>query len=89
VLKTDYGCEGDEVLVGRETPAELWADWLAHAIPHRWIAQRHFESRRDVAGRIANHGVVLAGGCAAGLYTRLSPRATDVSAISAAAVIEP
>ncbi len=89
VLKTDYGCEGDEVLVGRETPPEMWADWLAHALPHRWVAQRHFESRRDGAGRIANHGVVLAAGRAAGLYTRLSVGATDAGAISAATVIEP
>jgi len=89
VLKTDYGCEGDEVLVGRETPPEMWADWLAHAIPNRWVAQRHFESRRDGAGRVANHGVVLAGGRAAGLYTRLSVGATDAGAISAPVVIEP
>lgn len=89
VLKSDYGCEGDEVLVGRETAPEVWSDWIAHAIPRRWIAQRHFESRRDGAGRAANHGVVLAGGRAAGLYTRLSARATDVSAISVPAVIEP
>jgi len=89
VLKTDYGCEGDEVLVGRETPPEMWADWLAHAIPNRWVAQRHFESRRDGAGRVANHGVVLAGGRAAGLYTRLSVGATDAGAVSAPVVIEP
>jgi len=89
VLKTDYGCEGDEVLVGRETAPEMWADWLAHAIPNRWVAQRHFESRRDGAGRVANHGVVLAGGRAAGLYTRLSVGATDAGAVSAPVVIEP
>jgi glutathionylspermidine synthase len=89
VLKSDYGCEGDEVLVGRELSPEVWADWLAHAIPQRWVAQRHFDSRRDAAGRIANHGVFLAGGCAAGLYTRLSTRATDATAVSVATVVEP
>jgi len=89
VLKTDYGCEGDEVLVGREAPPEIWEDWLAHALPRRWVAQRHFESRRDGAGRIANHGVVLAGGRAAGLYTRVSAGATNAAAISVAAAVEP
>ena len=89
VLKTDYGCEGEEVTIGREVPQELWADLLAHAIPRRWIAQRHFDSRRDATGRIANHGVFVAAGCAAGLYTRLSQGATDASAISVAPVVEP
>jgi hypothetical protein len=88
VLKTDYGCEGEEVTIGREVPQELWADLLAHAIPRRWIAQRRFDSRRDAAGRIANHGVFIAAGCAAGLYTRLSQGPTDASAISVATVVE-
>jgi hypothetical protein len=89
VLKSDYGCEGDEVLVGRETPPSVWADWLAHAIPQRWIVQHHFDSRRDPGGRVANHGVFLIAGRAAGVYTRLSARATDASALSAATVIAP
>ena len=87
VLKTDYGCEGEEVTIGRDVPQELWADLLAHAIPRRWIAQRRFDSRRDAAGRVANHGVFIAAGCAAGLYTRLSQGATDASAISVAPVV--
>jgi glutathionylspermidine synthase len=89
VLKTDYGCEGEEVVVGREVSAELWADLLAHAIPNRWVAQRYFASRRDAQGRIANHGVFLIGGCAAGVYTRLSAGATDGHAVSVATVIAP
>jgi hypothetical protein len=88
VLKSDYGCEGEEVVIGRDTPQEAWAGLLAHAIPRRWIAQRRFDARRDEAGRVANHGVFLAAGCAAGLYTRLSVGATDGAAISVAPVIE-
>jgi glutathionylspermidine synthase len=88
VLKSDYGCEGDEVLVGREVSPEVWADWLGHAIPRRWVAQRHFDGRRDGAGRIANHGVFLAAGCAVGVYTRLSSCATDASAVSVATLVE-
>jgi len=89
VLKTDYGCEGEEVTLGCEVTQELWADLLAHAIPRRWIAQRRFDSRRDAAGRVANHGVFIAGGRAAGLYTRLSQGATDASAVSVAAMVAP
>ncbi len=89
VLKTDYGCEGEEVVIGRETLAEVWADVLAHALPERWVAQRYFDARRDGAGCIANHGVFLVAGCAAGLYTRVSPVATDAGAISIAAVVAP
>jgi glutathionylspermidine synthase len=89
VLKSDYGCEGEEVIVGREVTDEVWADWLAHALPRRWVAQRHFEARRDAAGRAANHGVFVVAGCAAGLYTRLSARATDATAVSVAPVIVP
>jgi uncharacterized circularly permuted ATP-grasp superfamily protein len=88
VLKTDYGCEGEEVVIGRDASPEVWADLLAHAIPSRWIAQRRFDARRDAAGRVANHGVFLAAGRAAGLYTRLSVGATDAAAISVAPVIE-
>jgi glutathionylspermidine synthase len=88
VLKTDYGCEGEEVVLGRDVSQEVWADLLAHAIPRRWVAQRRFDARRDAAGRVANHGVFVAAGCAAGLYTRLSVGATDASAISVAPVVE-
>jgi hypothetical protein len=88
VLKSDYGCEGEEVAIGRETNPDAWADLLAHAIPRRWIAQRRFDARRDARGRIANHGVFVAAGCAAGLYTRLSVGATDAAAVSVAPVVE-
>jgi hypothetical protein len=87
VLKSDYGCEGEEVVLGRDAAPEAWADLLAHAIPRRWIAQRRFDPRRDAGGRVANHGVFVTGGCAAGLYTRLSVGATDAAAISVAPVI--
>jgi len=89
VLKSDYGCEGEEVVIGRDVPADGWAELLAHAIPRRWIAQRRFDARRDLHGRVANHGVFVAAGCAAGLYTRLSVGATDAAAISVAPVVEP
>jgi hypothetical protein len=57
VLKSDYGCEGEEVVMGAETSDAEWARVLDDAIPTRWIAQRRFVPRADAAGRIANYGV--------------------------------
>ncbi len=93
VLKSDYGAEGDEVVVGKQVSDELWARSLAHARPGRWIVQQYFEARaheRDDAsepGQIANHGVWLVGGLASGIYTRLSTGATDPDARSVATFV--
>lgn len=89
VLKSDYGCEGDEVILGTACDASTWDEALAMAVPGRWIAQRFFEARRDGEGRIANHGVYLAGGRACGLFTRLSPGATDPKALCVPTLVEP
>jgi glutathionylspermidine synthase len=83
VLKSDYGCEGDEVVIGREAGAETWGEALEKAVPGRWIAQRYFTALPDSAGAVANHGVYLIGGEASGLYTRLSTGGTDRHAVSA------
>jgi hypothetical protein len=88
VLKSDYGCEGAEVIVGAETSQEDWERALALAIPRRWIAQRRFEPRRDASGAAVNHGVYIVAGSAAGLYCRRSPWATDNSSLSAAARLD-
>ena len=82
VLKSDYGCEGDEVLVGAETSAELWEESLRLAVPGRWIAQRRFVALTDALGRAANHGVYVIAGQPVGIYTRLSAGATDPTALS-------
>lgn len=82
VLKSDYGCEGDEVVIGRSVSDEIWSESLARAIPGRWIVQRYFDAARDEDLAIANYGVYLLGGLAAGIYTRLSPNATDATALS-------
>jgi len=82
VLKSDYGCEGDEVLVGAETTAALWEESLRMAVPGRWIAQRRFAPLTDAQGRLANHGVYIIAGQPAGIYTRLSAGATDPGALS-------
>ena len=82
VLKSDYGCEGDEVVIGAETDAVTWAACVDAARPGRFIAQRRFEPVRDRDGALANHGVYLIAGEAAGLYTRVSAGSTDRHALS-------
>jgi hypothetical protein len=87
VLKSDYGCEGEEVVMGAETSDAEWARVLDDAIPTRWIAQRRFVPRADAAGRIANYGVYVVGGQAAGIFTRLQAGHTDRAAVCAPTMV--
>ena len=87
VLKSDYGCEGEEVVIGAETTPAAWADAIADALPTRWIAQRRFQPFRDRAGQSINYGVYLVGGRAAGLFTRLQSGGTDRRATCAPTIV--
>ena len=87
VLKSDYGCEGEEVVIGAETTPASWADALADVLPTRWIAQRRFQPFRDRAGQSINYGVYLVGGRAAGLFTRLQSGGTDRRATCAPTIV--
>jgi glutathionylspermidine synthase len=88
VLKSDYGAEGDEVIVGRYVTDDVWRASLAHARPGRWIAQRFFEAKPiDDQGSIVNHGVFLVAGEASGLYARLQVGPTDGRALSAPVLV--
>ena len=80
VLKSDYGCEGEEVVIGAQTTPADWTNALADALPERWIAQRRFVPLSDRRGRTANYGVYLVGGRGAGLFTRLQSGGTDRTA---------
>jgi glutathionylspermidine synthase len=86
VLKSDYGAEGEEVIIGRDTDDAIWAASLKAARPGRWIAQRRFDARPDprpgAAGLAINFGVFVIAGEACGLYARRSPAATDDHAVS-------
>lgn len=88
VLKSDYGCEGEEVVIGRECDPEEWRAALAHARPRRWIAQRRFEAIPDDGGGVVNHGVYVIGGVASGFYARVQDGATDARAASVATLVE-
>lgn len=93
VLKSDYGAEGDEVVIGRETDEETWNAALAHARPGRWVAQRWFEAlpekRPGGAGQPLNYGVFVIAGEACGLYVRRSAGATDDRAVSVPVLVKP
>jgi glutathionylspermidine synthase len=94
VLKSDYGCEGDEVIIGHNVTDDIWAQSLNVAHAERWILQRFFHatplaihSRQGIQDYIPNYGVYIIGGKAAGIYTRLSPIATDYRALSLATFV--
>lgn len=84
VIKSDYGCEGEETLVGAFTSDADWGAALKDAVAHRWIVQRAFTPRLDAAGRICNLGVYLIAGLTSGMYGRLSVGPTNVTALSTA-----
>jgi glutathionylspermidine synthase len=77
VLKSDYGCEGDEVILGKSVTEEIWKLSLENANPNRWIAQKYFETAPLERGTAPNYGVYLIAGKAAGIFTRLSKGPTD------------
>ncbi len=83
VLKSDYGCEGDSVIVGPFAKPQDWPLALATMIPEHWIAQRFFEVAPIEDGTLPNYGVYLIGGRAAGFYTRLSAKATNYGSVTA------
>jgi hypothetical protein len=88
VLKSDYGCEGAEVLVGAHCRTDEWNEALGHAVPERWIAQRYFRALPDEEGATVNYGVYLVGGEAAGYLSRIQKGATDCYAVTAPTLIE-
>jgi glutathionylspermidine synthase len=87
VLKSDFGCEGDEVVLGSAVAPEVWRQALAQALPERWIGQKRFAAAEDGDGATTNHGVYLIGGEAAGLLARRSLGPTDRLARMAAVAI--
>jgi glutathionylspermidine synthase len=89
VLKSDYGCEGEEVVLGRDVDAAHWAQCLDLAVPGRWAVQRAFTPRREADGCSANHGVFLVGGRPSGIYTRRSATATGRDARSVPTLVRP
>lgn len=88
VLKSDYGAEGDEVIIGRATTDAEFRACVEQARPGRWIAQRYFRARENTRGETVNHGVYLIAGQACGLYSRAQAGATDIYALSVPTLIQ-
>ena len=82
VIKSDYGCEGEEVIVGPAVTDETWRTSILHARPGRWVAQRYFRAETNDADEITNLGVYVVAGEAAGIYARISRGPTDARALS-------
>ncbi|WP_437986768.1 glutathionylspermidine synthase family protein [Sorangium sp. So ce117] len=87
VLKSDYGAEGEEVILGRHTPDEVWRASLAKAREGRWIAQRYFSALENARRESVNYGIYLIAGEACGIYARVQAGMTDVAALSAPALV--
>ena len=87
VLKSDYGAEGEEVIIGRLVTDELFRNCLEKARPGRWIAQRYFEALENSQRESVNYGVYLVAGQASGLYARAQVGATDGNALSVPTLI--
>lgn len=90
VLKSDYGAEGEEVIIGRDTSAATWALSLQKARPGRWIAQAYFEALPDARESVPlNFGVFVIAGEPCGVYVRRQPGATNDHAISVPVLVKP
>lgn len=87
VLKSDYGCEGAEVIVGKDVDQASWEGTLAHAIATRWVAQSYFAAESDPHGDVTNHGVYVIGGQAAGVLARVHAAAVTDDAARIAPVL--
>lgn len=76
VMKSDFGCEGDEVLVGPHTDEETWRYAIDHALPGIWVMQRFFDvaplTGPDGRAWLPNLGVFLVSGRSAGLLARIA-----------------
>lgn len=87
VLKSAYGAEGDQVVIGALTDDATWRESLEKARPGLWIAQRYFDVVVDDEGMNVNLGVFVIGGKSAGLFARKQKGPTDGSALSVPVVI--
>ncbi|MBA2502123.1 MAG: glutathionylspermidine synthase family protein [Pyrinomonadaceae bacterium] len=82
VLKSDYGCEGQETICGQFVSEEIWEKTLREIVPEHFVAQRFFHVAADEAGRLPNYGVYVMGGTAGGFFTRLAHQSTQYTALT-------
>jgi hypothetical protein len=82
VLKSAYGCEGEETICGPYVSACEWQEALEGMAPEFWVCQHFFQALPEAHGALPNYGVYLIGGRSAGFFTRLSCTATDAYAVT-------
>lgn len=82
VLKSDYGCEGAEVVVGALATDSEWKECLAQAILRRWVLQERFDGGKE------NIGLYVVAGRVAGAYARVQDGPTDDRARSAGVLVK-
>lgn len=83
VLKSAYGCEGEETICGPFVSESTWGEAVTRALPPFWVCQRFFHVAPEPQGALCNYGVYLVGGRSAGFFTRLAVAATDAEAVTA------
>ena len=83
VMKSTYGCEGEETICGPFVTEAEWRDAVNSAIPRFWVCQRFFEVKPEMDECLPNYGVFLIAGKSTGFFTRLAAKATDEMAVSA------
>ena len=88
VMKSAYGCEGEETICGPFVNDTEWRDSVYSAIPKFWVCQRFFTVKPEMDGYLPNYGVFLIGGKSTGFFTRLAAKSTDEMAVSAPTYIE-
>ncbi len=81
VLKSIYGCEGAEVIIGAFTKQEEWERSIQALVPNQWIVQEFFLVKPLPDGSLPNFGMYLIGGKATGILLRISNAnaSTDLS----------
>jgi hypothetical protein len=83
VMKSTYGCEGEETICGPFVTEAEWWDAVNSAIPRFWVCQRFFDVKPYMDECLPNYGVFLIAGKSTGFFTRLAAKATDEMAVSA------
>jgi len=84
VLKSIYGCEGAEVIIGAFTKPEEWVRSINALQPNQWIVQEFFSIQPQPNGSLPNFGMYLIGGKASGILLRISNAnaSTDLSSLT-------
>ena len=62
VVKSAYGCEGEETICGPFVSAAMWHETITRALPSLWVCQRFFHTAPEPQGALGNYGVYLVGG---------------------------